>query len=159
MPTGGELVVKALEAQRVRRVFCVPGESYLPVLAALDGSSVQAVVCRHEGAAAMAAEATGKLTGRPGVALVTRGPGASNAVSGVHVAQQDSTPMVLLIGQVATRMRHRDAFQEVDYSAFFGGMCKHVEEVSATERLPEALSRAFHVAMSGRPGPVALALP
>ncbi len=159
MPTGGELVVKALEAQGVRRVFCVPGESFLPVLAALDGSSVQAVVCRHEGAASMAAEATGKLTGRPGVALVTRGPGASNAASGVHVAQQDSTPMVLLIGQVATSMRHRDAFQEVDYSAFFGGMCKHVEEVGDTARLPEALSRAFHVAMGGRPGPVALALP
>ncbi len=159
MPTGGELVVKALRAQGVKRVFCVPGESYLPVLAALDGSPLQAVVCRHEGAAAMAAEATGKLTGRPGVALVTRGPGASNAVSGVHVAQQDSTPMVLLIGQVATSMRHRDAFQEVDYPAFLGGMCKHVEEVTATERLPEALSRAFHVAMSGRPGPVALALP
>ncbi len=159
MPTGGELVVKALEAQGVRRVFCVPGESYLPVLAALDGSAIDTVVCRHEGAASMAAEATGKLTRRPGVALVTRGPGASNAASGVHVAQQDSTPMVLLIGQVATSMRHRDAFQEVDYPAFLGGMCKHVEEVTATARLPEALSRAFHVAMSGRPGPVALALP
>ncbi len=157
--TGGELVVKALEAQGVRRVFCVPGESYLPILAALDGSAIETVVCRHEGAAVMAAEATGKLTGRPGVALVTRGPGASNAISGVHVAQQDSTPLVLLIGQVATNMRHRDAFQEVDYPALLGGMCKHVEEVSATARLPEAISRAFHAAMSGRPGPVALALP
>ncbi len=159
MPTGGEIVVRALEAQGVKRVFCVPGESYLAVLAALDGSQVRAVTCRHEGAAAMAAEAVGKMTGRPGVALVTRGPGAANAASGVHVAQQDSTPLVLLVGQVARGMRHRDAFQEVDYGAFFGGLAKHVEEVTEAARLPEALSRAFHLAMSGRPGPVVVALP
>ncbi len=159
MPTGGEIVVAALAAQQVERVFCVPGESYLPILAALDGSGIEVIVCRHEGAAAMAAEATGKLTGRPGVVLVTRGPGAANAMSGVHVAAQDSTPLVVLIGQVATGMRHRDAFQEVDYGQMLGGMCKHVEEVAQTQRLPEAISRAFHMAMSGRPGPVALALP
>ena len=159
MSTGGEVVVRALEAQGVKRVFCVPGESYLPILAALDGSPITPIVCRHEGAASMAAEATGKLTGRPGVAIVTRGPGAANAASGVHVAQQDSTPLVLLVGQVATWMRGRDAFQEVDYAAMFGGMCKRVEEVHDAARLPEAISRAFAAAMSGRPGPVVLALP
>ncbi len=159
MATGGEVVAGALEAQGVKRVFCVPGESYLPILAALDGSPITPIVCRHEGAASMAAEATGKLTGRPGVAIVTRGPGAANAASGVHVAQQDSTPLVLLVGQVATWMRGRDAFQEVDYAAMFGGMCKRVEEVHDAGRLPEAMARAFAAAMSGRPGPVVLALP
>ncbi len=159
MPTGGELLVAALKAQGVERVFCVPGESYLPILAALDGSGIAVITCRHESTAAMAAEATGKLTGRPGVALVTRAPGATNASAGVHVASHDSTPMILMMGQVARGHRHRGAFQEMDPALFFGGMARHVEEVCETARLPEVISRAFHVAMADRPGPVVLALP
>ncbi len=159
MPTGGEIVVEALKAQGMARVFCVPGESYLPVLAALDGSGIATIVCRHEGAAAMAAEATAKLTGQAGVALVTRGPGAANAMAGVHVAQQDSSPLVLLVGLVGTRMQHRDAFQEFDLAATFGGMAKHVETAIDASRLPEVLARAFAIARAGRPGPVVIGLP
>lgn len=157
--TGGRLIVDALAAQGVERVFCIPGESYLAVLDALHDSAIQTVVCRHEGGAAMMAEAHGKLTGTPGVCMVTRGPGATNAASGVHVAQQDSTPMVLLIGQIERGMRGRDAFQEVDYTHVFGTMAKWVAEIDSPDRVPEMISRAFHVACSGRPGPVVLALP
>ena len=156
---GGRLVIEALEAQGVRRAFLVPGESFLAALDALADSPVEAVVARHEGAAAMMAEATGKLTGRPGVAFVTRGPGATNASSGVHVAMQDSTPMVLFVGQVATDQRDREAFQEVDYRAMFGPLAKWAAQVDRADRLAEYVSRAFHVAQSGRPGPVVLALP
>jgi acetolactate synthase-1/2/3 large subunit len=159
MPTGGEIVVACLRAQGVDRVFCVPGESYLPVLAALDGSGIEVVACRHEGAAAMMAEADGKLTGRPGVALVTRGPGATNAAAGVHVARQDSTPVVLLVGQVGRGMRGREAFQELDYARAFAELAKWAAEADSAARLPEWLSRAFAVAMAGRPGPAVLALP
>ncbi|MDJ0826242.1 MAG: thiamine pyrophosphate-binding protein [Rhodobacter sp.] len=159
MRHGGRILVDQLKAQGVGRVFSVPGESFLAVLDGLHDSGIENVVCRHEGGAAMMAEATGKLTGRPGVALVTRGPGATNASSGVHVARQDSTPMVLFVGQIARGHRDREAFQEVDYRAFFGPLAKWVAEVDATERLPEYVNRAFHVAMSGRPGPVVLALP
>ncbi|WP_372394543.1 thiamine pyrophosphate-binding protein [Azospirillum sp. HJ39] len=159
MKTGGQLIVEALEAQGVRRVFGVPGESYLAVLDALHDSPIDMVVCRHEGGAAMMAEAQAKLTGRPGVCLVTRGPGATNAASGIHVAQQDETPLVVLVGQIERGMRGRDAFQEVDYGKLFGGMCKWVAEIDSADRVPEMISRAFHTAMAGRPGPVVLALP
>ncbi len=156
---GGRLLVEQLKAHGVRRVFSVPGESYLAVLDGLYASGIQNIVCRHEGAAAMMAEATGKLTGQPGVAFVTRGPGATNASAGVHVARQDSTPMVLFVGQIARAHRDRDAFQELNYRAVFGTMAKWVAEVDDTDRLPEYINRAFHVAQSGRPGPVVLALP
>ena len=156
---GGRALVEALVAQGVGRVFCIPGESFLAALDGLHGSGVETIVARHEGAAAMMAEAHGKLTGLPGVAFVTRGPGATNAASGVHVAFQDSTPMVLFVGQVASDQRDREAFQEVDYRAMFGPLAKWVAEVDRTDRLPEYVSHAFHVAQSGRPGPVVLALP
>ena len=157
---GGHLVVDALIAHGVDMVFGVPGESYLAVLDGLhDTNSVRAVMCRHEGGAAMMAEAYGKLTGRPGVCMVTRGPGATNASSGMHVGFQDSTPMVLLIGQVGRSMADREAFQEIDYRLMYGPLAKWVAQVEDAERLPEYISRAFHTATSGRPGPVVLALP
>jgi acetolactate synthase-1/2/3 large subunit len=159
MRHGGKILTDQLAAHGVRRVFSVPGESFLAVLDGLYDSGIQNVVCRQEGGAAMMAEAHGKLTGRPGVAFVTRGPGASNAAAGVHVARQDSTPMVLFVGQIARDHRDREAFQEVNYRAFFGPLAKWVAEVDQTDRLPEYVNRAFHVAMSGRPGPVVLALP
>lgn len=157
--TGGELLVKCLAEQGVKRVFCVPGESYLAVLDGLHGSSIQTIVARQEGGAAMMAEADGKLTGRPGVCMVTRGPGATNASAGVHIAQQDSTPMILFVGQISRGWTGRDAFQEVDYRQMFGGMAKLVEQIEDPARLPEIINRAWHVAMSGRPGPVVLVLP
>ena len=161
----GHVLVEALVAQGVDTVFGVPGESYL---AALDGfhehrGRIRFVACRHEGGAAFMAEAQGKLTGWPGVCFVTRGPGASNAAIGLHTAFQDSTPMILLVGQVASDQRDREAFQEVDYRQMFGpgtlGMAKWVGEVHSSDRLPEYVARAFHVATQGRPGPVVLALP
>ena len=159
MKTGGELIVECLEAQGVDRIFCVPGESYLAVLDALHGRPIQAVVARQEGGAAMMAEADGKLTGRPGICMVTRGPGATNAASGIHVAKQDSTPMIMFVGQIGRRMKGREAFQEVDYRQTFGDLAKWVEEIDHADRIPEIISHAYHVAMSGRPGPVVLALP
>jgi len=159
MKNGGQLIVEALEAQRVARVFCVPGESYLPVLDALYDSAIETTVCRQEGGAAMMAEAWGKLEGAPGVCMVTRGPGATNAAAGVHVAAQDSTPMVLFVGQIDSACRHREAFQEVDYRQMFGDMAKWVAEIDSAERVPEMISRAWHVATAGRPGPVVLVLP
>lgn len=156
---GGQALVEQLNEFGVRRVFSVPGESFLAALDGLHGSGINNIVCRHEGGAAMMAEAHGKLTGHPGVAFVTRGPGATNASSGVHVAMQDSTPMVLFVGQIARAHRDREAFQELNYRAVFGTMAKWVAEVDQVERLPEYVSRAFQVAMSGRPGPVVLALP
>ncbi len=159
MKNGGQLVVDALQGFAVGRVFCVPGESYLPVLDALYDANIATTVCRQEGGAAMMAEAWGKLTGEPGICLVTRGPGATNASAGVHIAAQDSTPMILLVGQISTERRHREMFQEVDYQQLFGGMAKWVAEIDSTERVPEMMSRAWHVATSGRPGPVVLALP
>lgn len=161
----GHALVEALIEQGVDTVFGVPGESFL---AALDGfhqhaGRIRFVACRHEGGAAFMAEAHGKLTGRPGVCFVTRGPGATNASIGVHVAFQDSTPMVLLVGQVAADQRDREAFQEIDYRQMFGpgtlGLAKWVGEVHSADRLPEYLARAFRTAMQGRPGPVVLALP
>ncbi|WP_051630956.1 thiamine pyrophosphate-binding protein [Afifella pfennigii] len=157
--TGGQILVDQLLAQGVRTLSCVPGESFLAALDALHGSAIEVLVCRNEGGAAMMAEAAGKLTGRPGVCFVTRGPGASNAAHGVHVAAHDSTPMILLIGQVGRAMRHREAFQEVDYEQMFGRIAKWVVEVNEASRLPELMARAFRVAMQGRPGPVVVALP
>lgn len=156
---GGQILADHLVAYGVDRVFSVPGESFLAALDGLYERGIPNIVCRHEGGAAMMAEATGKLTGRPGVAFVTRGPGATNAAAGVHVARQDSTPMILFVGQIARGHRDREAFQEVDYRAVFGPLAKWAAEVDQVERLPEYISRAFHVAMSGRPGPVVLALP
>ncbi|MEM6383618.1 MAG: thiamine pyrophosphate-binding protein [Pseudomonadota bacterium] len=156
---GGRVIVDALEANGVERLFCVPGESFLAVLDALHDSPIQTVIARHEGNAAMMAEAHGKLTGNPGIAFCTRGPGATNAASGVHVAFQDSTPMILFIGQVATDQRDREAFQEVDYTKMYAPLAKWVAQIDRTDRILEYLSRAFHLAQSGRPGPVVLALP
>jgi len=155
----GHLLVDCLKTQGVERVFCVPGESYLAVLDGLYESGIETVVARQEGGAAMMAEADGKMTGRPGVAMVTRGPGATNASAGVHIAAQDSTPMVLFVGQIGRDMGGREAFQEVDYRQMFGGLAKWTEEIDRAERIPEIISHAWHAAMSGRPGPVVLALP
>jgi acetolactate synthase-1/2/3 large subunit len=158
--TGGKAIVDALAANRVDTVFCVPGESYIAVLDALhDAPSIRVIACRHEAAAAHMAEARGKLDGRPGIAFVTRGPGSTHASIGVHIARQDSTPMILFVGQVARGMRGREAFQELDYAQVFGGLAKWAAEIDDARRIPELVTRAFHVAMSGRPGPVVLALP
>ena len=159
MRHGGQILVDHLRSESVRRVFSVPGESFLAVLDGLYDSGIQNVVCRHEGGAAMMADAHAKLTGEVGIAFVTRGPGATNASSGVHVARQDSTPMILFVGQIDTAHRDREAFQEVDYRRVFGGLAKWAAEIDDIRRLPEYLSRAFHLARSGRPGPVVLALP
>jgi acetolactate synthase I/II/III large subunit len=157
--TGGRILVDQLIAQGVERLTCVPGESYLAVLDALYDAKVDVIVCRNEGGAAMMADAYGKLTGRPGICFVTRGPGATNASAGIHIAAQDSTPMILFVGQVARDMREREAFQEVDYKHFFGDMAKWVVEIDDVRRIPELIARAFRVAMQGRPGPVVIALP
>ena len=160
MPTSAaSRLVDALFAHGVDRAFCVPGESYLNVLDALRDSGIETIAARQEGGACMMAEADAKLTGRPGVCFVTRGPGATNASSGVHVAEQDSTPLVLFIGQVGTDMLGRGAFQEVDYQKFFGGMAKRVFQLAAGDDPAEVVSTAFHIAASDRPGPVVVALP
>ncbi|MGN6666717.1 MAG: thiamine pyrophosphate-binding protein [Trinickia sp.] len=159
--TGARLLVDALITHGVDRVFSVPGESFLSVLDALHDETerIRTIVCRHEAGAANMAEATGKLTGRPGVAIVTRGPGATHASIGVHTAFQDSTPMILLIGQCARDHLDREAFQEIDYRRMFGQMAKWVAQIDDARRIPEYLSHAFHTACAGRPGPVVLALP
>lgn len=160
MRTGARILVDQLRIHGVDTIFCVPGESYLAVLDALyDEKSIDLVTCRQEGGAAMAADAYGKMTGRPGICMVTRGPGATNASSGLHVARQDSTPLILFIGQVARGMMEREAFQEIDYRRMLGQVAKWVAEIDDPSRIPEFLSRAFHVATSGRPGPVVLSLP
>lgn len=159
MRHGGKILSDQLVKLGVRRVFSVPGESFLAALDGLYDSGIQNVVCRQEGGATMMAEAYGKMTGQPGVCFVTRGPGATNASAGVHIARQDSTPMVLFVGQIDNRHTDRETFQEVDYRQMFGGLAKWVAQVDQTERLPEYIARAFRVAMSGRPGPVVLALP
>jgi acetolactate synthase I/II/III large subunit len=149
-----QVLVDHLVTNEVRHVFCVPGESYLAVLDALSDREVTITVCRNEAGAAMMAEAVGKATGRPGVCFVTRGPGATNASPGVHIARHDSTPMILFVGQIERAFRDRDAFQEVDYRAFFGSMAKWVAEIDDARRIPEVISRAFQTALEGRPGPV-----
>ena len=157
--TGGEVLIGQLVRHGVHRVFCVPGESYLPALDALYDASIELVVCRQEGGATYMAEAQGKLTSRPGVVFVTRGPGASNAMPGVHTAYQDATPLVLFVGLVPRSHRHRRAFQEIDLGDMFGSVTKLVETVDDPARLPEHVARAFAVAASGRPGPVVIGLP
>ncbi|WP_404993405.1 thiamine pyrophosphate-binding protein [Cupriavidus pauculus] len=158
--TGGRVLVDQLRIHGAERIFCVPGESFLDVLDALhDQPSIELVVCKHEGAAANMAEADGKLTGRPGICFVTRGPGATHGSIGVHIAQQDSTPMILFVGQIARGHKGREAFQEVDYAAVFGSMAKWAAEIDDLARIPEMVARAFQVATSGRPGPVVLSLP
>lgn len=159
--TGAQHLVDCLVANGVRRAFCVPGESYLAVLDALSEvrDEIDLVVCRHEAGAANMAEAHGKLTGQPGIYFVTRGPGATHASTGVHTAFQDSTPMILFIGQVARGHAMREAFQEIDYRSMFGSLAKWVVQIEDPARVPELVSRAFQTAMSGRPGPVVVALP
>jgi len=158
--SGGQLVVAALKAHRVEMAFSVAGESYLEVLDALyDAPEIRLITCRQEGGAAFMAEAYGKLTGKPGVLLVTRGPGACNASIGVHTAHQDSTPMVVLVGQVARHQIDREAFQEVDFRKMYAPLAKWVTQIDMAERVPELMNQAFQVATSGRPGPVVVALP
>ena len=159
--TGGQILVDCLRLHGVGTVFCVPGESYLATLDAFHDvrDSIRLVVCRQEGGAANMAEAWGKMTGRPGIAFVTRGPGAANASIGLHTARQDSTPLILFVGQVAREMAEREAFQEVDFRRMFGQMTKWVAQIDDPARIPEMVGRAFQTATSGRPGPVVLALP
>jgi acetolactate synthase I/II/III large subunit len=159
MRTAAEVLVDQLRIHGVRHVFCVPGESYLAVLDAFHDSDLSVTVCRQEGGACMMAEAVGKATGRPGVVFVTRGPGATNASPGIHIAKQDSTPVVMFVGQVARDMKEREAFQELDYRAVFGSMTKWTTEIDDPARVPEIVSRAFYVAANGRPGPVVVAIP
>lgn len=159
MRSGGQILVDQLELNGVDLAFCLPGESFLPVLDALYDSRIRLVSCRHEPGAANAAEAYGKLTGRPGVCLVTRGPGATQAAVGVHTAFQDSTPMLLLVGHVPRAFEGREAWQELDYARVFGGIAKAAWHVDSAARIPEHIARAFSLALSGRPGPVVLALP
>jgi acetolactate synthase-1/2/3 large subunit len=157
--TAAQALVDQLIVNGVDHVFCVPGESYLSVLDAFYARDMALTVCRNEGGAAMMADAYGKATGRPGICFVTRGPGAANAYAGIHVAQHDSTPLILFVGQIERSFRGRGAFQEVDYQAMFGGHAKWVAEIDDPARMVEFISRAFHVALSGRPGPVVLVLP
>jgi acetolactate synthase-1/2/3 large subunit len=157
--TGGEVLIDQLVIHGVRHAFCVPGESYIAALDALHDSPIALTVCRQEGGAAMMAETIGKATGRPGICFVTRGPGATNAASGLHIARQDSTPVIMFVGQVARDMREREAFQELDYRAVFGSIAKWTTEIDDPARIPEFISRAFYTATNGRPGPVVVALP
>ncbi len=157
--SAAQILVDQLIAQGVERATCVPGESYLAVLDALVDSGIDLLTCRAEGGAAMMAETYGKLTGQPGICFVTRGPGATNAAPGLHIAMQDSTPMILFVGQVARDMRHREAFQELDYRQSFAGLAKWLVEIDDAARIPELIARAFRTAMQGRPGPVVVALP
>ena len=160
MRHGGRILVDQLALHGAERVFLVPGESYLAVLDGLvDHPAIDPIICRQEGGAAIMAEAYGKLTGKPGICMVTRGPGATNASAGVHVAHQDSTPMILLVGQIGRDMVDREAFQEVDYRKMFEPLAKWVGQIDDINRIPEYISHAYHIATSGRPGPVVLALP
>src|SRR3954451_4797257 len=154
-----DLIVRSLELHGIGRAYCVPGESYLALLDALHDSSVRTIVCRHESGAGFMALAEAKMTGRPAVFMVSRGPGATNGSIAVHVAEQDALPVVLLVGQVARVERGRGAFQEVDYARFFGAKAKGVFEIVDADRAPEIMVRAFHLAASGVPGPVVVVLP
>jgi acetolactate synthase-1/2/3 large subunit len=156
---GGKLLADQLAVHGTEVAFCVPGESYLDLLDGLYGSPIRLITCRHEASAANMAEAYGKLTGRPGVCLVTRGPGATHAAVGVHTAFQDSTPLILLVGQVSSAQEEREAFQEVDYRRMFGPLAKWVAQIDRVDRIPELIARAYTTACAGRPGPVVLALP
>jgi acetolactate synthase-1/2/3 large subunit len=157
--SGAEVLVDQLIRNGVQHAFCVPGESYLAVLDAFYDREIKVTVCRQEAGAAIMAEAIGKLTGRPGVVFVTRGPGATNGSHGVHIAKQDSSPMIMFVGQIGRDMREREAFQELDYRDVFGSMTKWATEIDDPDRIPEVISRAFYMAMNGRPGPVVIGLP
>ena len=158
--TGAQILVDQLKIHGADTVFCVPGESYLAILDALyDANSIRTFTCRHESGAAIMAEAYGKLRGKPAVVMVTRGPGATNASAGLHIATQDSTPLIMLVGQVQRDAIEREAFQELDYRRMFGQLAKWVAQIEDPKRIPEFISRAYYVATSGRPGPVVLALP
>lgn len=161
LPTrsGGQVLIDILHQQGVDTAYCVPGESYLAALDALYGHPIRLITCRNEGGAAFMAEAYGKMTNRPGICFVTRGPGATNACIGVHTAYYDATPMILFIGQVSRDDLHREAFQEIDFVALFKPMTKWAVQIDDAKRLPELISRAFYVAQSGRPGPVVIILP
>ena len=156
---GGQVLADQLRVHGAEVAFCVPGESYIPLLDGLHDSPIRVITCRHEAGAANMAEAYGKLTGRPGICMVTRGPGATHASVGVHTAFQDSTPLILLVGQVATDQEEREAFQEIDYRRMFGPLAKWVAQIDCVDRIPELVARAFSTACAGRPGPVVLALP
>lgn len=157
--TGGQILVEQLRIHGVRHVFCVPGESFLAVLDALYDADIEVTVCRQEGGAVMMAEAHGKLTGRPAAAFVTRGPGATNAAAGVHIASHDSTPLLVFVGQIERGVRERGALQELDYRATYGPLAKWATEIEDARRIPEVVSRAVYTSMSGRPGPVVIGLP
>jgi acetolactate synthase-1/2/3 large subunit len=157
--TGGQILVDQLVAQGVQRVYCVPGESYLPALDAMNDTPLELTICRQEAGAAMMALTDGRLTGRPGICFVTRGPGATNAAHGVHIAEHDSAPMILFIGQVERAMLGRGAFQEMDYRALFASTAKLATQIETAAQIPEIVQRAFHLSMQGRPGPVVIALP
>src|SRR5512139_4238444 len=157
--TAAEVLIDQLVIHGVRHMFCVPGESYIAALDACHDRDIAVTVCRQESGAAIMAQAQGKATGRPGICFVTRGPGATNASAGVHIARQDSSPMIMFVGQVGRDMRDREAFQELDYRAVFGTMAKWATEIDDPSRIPEIVQRAFHTACNGRPGPVVIALP
>lgn len=157
--TGAEVLVDQLIVQGTEHVFCVPGESYLAVLDALHDAAIRVTVCRQEAGAGFMADAVGRLSGRPGICFVTRGPGSTNAAHAIHVARQDSIPLIMFVGQIDRSMREREAFQEVDYRAAFGPLAKWATEIDDAARIPELVARAFSVAMNGRPGPVVIALP
>ncbi|MDB5571540.1 MAG: thiamine pyrophosphate-binding protein [Hyphomicrobiales bacterium] len=157
--TGGQILVDQLVAQGVEHVFCVPGESYLAALDAFHDASIKVTVCRQEAGAGMMADASARLTGRPGICFVTRGPGAMNAAHAIHIAEHDSVPLILFVGQVERAMLGRGAFQEMDFQAVFGSVAKWAVEIHDPARIPEIVARAFHVAMQGRPGPVVISLP
>ncbi|MFO7297482.1 MAG: thiamine pyrophosphate-binding protein [Proteobacteria bacterium] len=160
MRHGGKILIDQLEKQGVTAAFTVPGESFLAALDGLfDSKQIKTIICRQEGGASMMAEAWGKMTGKPGICFVTRGPGAANAMSGLHVAQQDSTPMILFLGLPGERHEDREAFQEIDTKRLFSSFVKWAAVIRSIDRIPEYVSRAFHVASSGRPGPVVLGLP
>src|SRR2546421_2353239 len=156
---GGKLLVDQLAVHGTDTVFSVPGESFLALVDGLYDSPIRLITCRHEAGATNMADAYGKLTGRPGIAVVTRGPGATHASVGVHTAVQDSTPLILLVGQVASDQEEREAFQEIDFRRMFGPMAKWVAQIDRADRIPEYVARAFTTACAGRPGPVVLALP
>ncbi len=157
--SGGQILIDQLVIQGVERAYCVPGESFLAALDAMNDAPIEVTVCRQEAGAAMMALTEGRLTGRPGICFVTRGPGATNAAHGVHIAEHDSAPMILFIGQVERAMIGRGAFQEMDYRAVFASTCKLVAQIETASQIPEVIQRAFHTAMQGRPGPVVIALP
>jgi len=156
--TAAQILVSMLEVNGIDRVFCLPGESFLPVLDALLDSPIETVTCRHESSAGFMAVADARLTGKPGICLVSRGPGATNAAIAIHTAQQDGLPLIVFIGQVPRKNLRRDGFQEIDYGKMFGDVAKMVAEITDPDRMPEVLARAFNLAIGGTPGPVIISL-